>query len=230
MAKKEEKTKKPVKKAEKKVEKKPIAKTAVKTEKKPVKKVVAPVKKVAAPVEKKIETPKAAKKISSDNFNNNDQDKVLLTEEGLQKLKEELAYLEDTKRDEVAKRLQEAISYGDLSENAEYEEAKNEQAFCEGRIAELKKMIKNVEIIDEKNAHKAQAVRIGTTVVIKNLTKDEEGEEEYTIVGSTEANPFSARISNESPIGKAILGKKKGDIVLVNAPGGDYEFRIVNLK
>ncbi|MCT4592018.1 MAG: transcription elongation factor GreA [Candidatus Gracilibacteria bacterium] len=169
------------------------------------------------------------KKTKTANTSIQPDDKVLLTEEGLQKLRDELEYLKDTKRDEVAKRLQEAISYGDLSENSEYEEAKNEQAFCEGRIVELEKMIKNAEIIDEKKAHKAKTVRIGTTVVIENLTKTEEIAE-YTIVGSTEADPFAARISNESPIGKSLLGKKKGDIAEVKAPGGDFEFKIVDLK
>lgn len=214
---------------------KPAAK-AVKTVVAPTKKPVAtkaPVK--AAPVSKPV--PKAPPKpvkaaeahlpeLKSDNYRS---DKVLLTKEGLQKLQEELAYLQEFKREDVAKRLKEAISYGDLSENSEYEEAKNEQAFCEGRIVELQKMIKNAELIDEKTAHRTAIVRIGTTVVIKNLTKDEEPAE-FTIVGSTEADPFSQRISNESPIGKELLGKKKGDKVKIVAPGGTFDFQLVDLK
>jgi transcription elongation factor GreA len=137
-------------------------------------------------------------------------DSVLLTEEGLKALKDELKILQTSKRREVAERLKEAISYGDLSENSEYEEAKNEQAFVEGRIVELEKMIKNAQIIDEKKAHSGKKVQIGTTVKIQNLTKKEEAPEEFTIVGSTETNPLKSRISNESPIGKALLGKKKG--------------------
>ncbi len=226
MAKKEEKIKKTTKK---KVEDKKVKKTAPKKVVKKSEKVVKPAKKIV----KKAEKPaKKAPKVNTEDILNtpvSEKDKVLLTEDGLQKLKDELKYLEETKRDEVAQRLQEAISYGDLSENAEYEEAKNEQAFCEGRIAELKKMIKNVQIIDEKTAHKTALIRIGTTVVIQNLTKNEDPEE-YTIVGSTEADPFSARISNESPIGKTLLGKKKGETIQVSAPGGEYEFLIVKIK
>ena len=155
--------------------------------------------------------------------------KVLLTQDGLKKLKEEKKFLEENKREEVAERLKEAISYGDLSENAEYEEAKNEQAFCEGRIVELRQMIENAELIDEKTAHKTAIVRIGTTIIIQNLTKKEDSQE-FTIVGSTEADPFASLISNESPVGKASLGKKKGEKFSVEAPGGDYEFQLVDLK
>ena len=150
-----------------------------------------------------------------------------MTEEGLKELKKELAYLKTDKRKEVAKRLQEAISYGDLSENSEYEEAKNEQAFVEGRAVELERMIKNAKIIDEAKAHKAKTVQIGTTVV---LQEEDDPKEEYTIVGSTEANPLENRISNESPIGSAILGKKKGDKVEVGAPGGSFVVKILDLK
>jgi len=154
--------------------------------------------------------------------------KVLLTEDGLKKLQKELEFLKKTKRKEVANRLQEAISYGDLSENSEYEEAKNEQAFCEGRIVELEKMIKNSEVIDEEKAHQTSIIRVGTTVKIKNLEKEEDFE--FTIVGSTEADPLEARISNESPIGKELIGKKKGDQFLVNAPGGKFQYKILQVK
>jgi len=158
--------------------------------------------------------------------------KVLLTAQGLAKLKAELEHLKNVKRREVAKRLKEAISYGDLSENSEYEEAKNEQAFCEGRIVELEKMIKNVEIIDEKTAARKAAaagtVVIGSTVEVENLDKKEV--HKFTIVGSTEADPFASKISNESPIGSQLLGKRKGDKLQVNAPGGLQNFKILAVK
>jgi transcription elongation factor GreA len=154
---------------------------------------------------------------------------VLLTQEGLDALKVELEHLKTEKRREVAERLKEAISYGDLSENSEYEEAKNEQAFVEGRIVEVEKMIKNAQIIDEKKAHSGKVVQIGTTVVIRN--KDiKDDREEFTIVGSTESDPLKKRISNESPVGKSLLGKKKGDSVKVKAPAGDFEFEILELR
>jgi transcription elongation factor GreA len=154
---------------------------------------------------------------------------VLLTQEGLDTLIQELQYLKTTKRREVAERLKEAISYGDLSENSEYEDAKNEQAFVEGRIVELEKMIKNARIIDDQKAHSGKTVQIGTTVTIQNITREEEPEE-FTIVGSTEADPLRARISNESPIGMAVLGRKKGEIVDVEAPAGVSKFEILELK
>lgn len=155
-------------------------------------------------------------------------DVVLLTEEGLKALKEELEFLKSDKRKQVAERLKEAISYGELSENSEYEEAKNEQAFVEGRIVELEKMIKNAQIIDEEKAHSAKKVQIGTTVVIKESGKGAE-KEEFTIVGSTEADPLKNRLSNESPIGKALLGRKKGEKVKVLAPAGEFEFEVIDL-
>ncbi len=157
------------------------------------------------------------------------EDAILLTREGLEDIKTECEYLKATKRKEVAERLRDAISYGDLSENSEYEEAKNEQAFVEGRIVELEKMIKNAQIIDEKKAHSAKTVQIGTTVTIKNKSSGE-ASETMTIVGSTEADPFQNRISNESPIGAGVLGHKKGDVVKVQTPAGEFEFEVVDLK
>ena len=156
------------------------------------------------------------------------EETVLLTEEGLQQLKEELQYLKTEKRRMVAERLQEAIAYGDLSENSEYEEAKNEQAFVEGRILEIEKMIKNAQVIDEKKAHSAKTIQIGTTVTIQLLEKGEQPEE-FTIVGSTEADPLKSRISNVSPVGQALLGKKKGEKVMVHAPSGSFEYEIIEL-
>ena len=153
---------------------------------------------------------------------------TLVTKEGLAKLKDELYELENVKRKEVAQRLQEAISFGDLSENSEYEDAKNEQAFIEQRIAELNSMIKTAKIITEKKS-KSNVVKIGSTVTIQNLT-DGDGPETFTIVGSTEANPSEAKISNESPIGSAILDKEVGDEVIVNAPAGNLKYKILKIK
>lgn len=157
-------------------------------------------------------------------------DKVtLITKEGLQKLKEELNYLKEVKRKEVAERLKEAISYGDLSENAEYEEAKNEQAFVEGRILELEEKIKYVKIIDER-AKKGLSVELGSRVIIQSLSSKTKAEEEYIIVGSTEADPLNHKISNVSPVGRALLGRGAGDTVRVAAPAGMIEYKIVKVK
>lgn len=152
----------------------------------------------------------------------NDQNVVLLTKEGLAKLEEELNTLKTTGRKEVSARLAEAISYGDLSENSEYDEAKNQQAFIEGRIIELEDQIKNAQIIEDSGSDKG-LIKIGSMVTLKR----EGGETiEYTIVGSTEADPMAHKISNESPVGEAILGKKAKDKVKVQAPGGLFEYTI----
>ena len=152
-----------------------------------------------------------------------DEKEVLVTKIGLTKLKNELKEYKEVRRKEVAARLKEAIAYGDLSENAEYEEAKNEQAFVEGRIVELEKMIKNAKIItDDKSGQ--ETVQIGTTVTVQNVTENDDPET-YTIVGSTEADPIESKISNESPIGSAILGKTKNDIVKVKVPAGIFEYK-----
>jgi transcription elongation factor GreA len=157
-----------------------------------------------------------------------DQKEVLVTKAGLEKLKDELKDFKENRRKQVAARLKEAIAYGDLSENSEYEEAKNEQAFVEGRIVELEKMIANARIIsDDKSGQ--DSVQIGTTVTVKNLTEDDDPET-YTIVGSTEANPVEHKISNESPIGSAILGKTKNDVVKVKVPAGVFEYKILKIK
>lgn len=153
---------------------------------------------------------------------------VLVTKAGLEKLKNELKEFKDVRRKEVASRLKEAIAYGDLSENSEYEEAKNEQAFVEGRIVELERMISNAKIItDDKRGE--DTVQIGTTVTVQNITENDEPET-YTIVGSTEADPVAHRISNESPIGSAILGKAKNDTVKVKVPAGVFEYKILKIK
>jgi transcription elongation factor GreA len=159
-----------------------------------------------------------------------DDDQTLVTKEGLKKLKEELEELKTTRRQEVAQRLKEAISYGDLSENSEYEEAKNEQAFVEGRILELEQKIKNAKIITEKkaDARHGKQIDIGSTVTLQNKT-DNDDPEKYTIVGSTEANPLDHKISNESPIGKALINKTKGDLVEVVSPSGIIKYEILNV-
>lgn len=154
------------------------------------------------------------------------QKATLITKEGLDKLVEELEYLKNVKRKEVASRIKEAISYGDLSENAEYEEAKNEQAFVEGRILELEEKVKHAKIISDKG-RVAKTVQLGTTVHLKNLTKNREQLEVYSIVGSTEADPLAGKISNESPVGSALLDKGKGDVIKVVIPGGVVEYKIV---
>lgn len=160
-----------------------------------------------------------------------DGDKVtLVTREGLEKLKEELNYLKEVKRKEVAERIKEAISYGDLSENSEYEESKNEQAFLEGRILELEEKIKHAKIIDERHK-KTASVQIGSKVVIS--TTDSKGalrEQEYTIVGSTEADPLSFKISNESPVGRALLERKVGDLVKVKVPAGQIQLKVLKVE
>jgi transcription elongation factor GreA len=152
--------------------------------------------------------------------------KILVTQKGLQKLEEELTYLKDVKRKEVAERLKEAISYGDLSENSEYDEAKTEQSFVEYRISELQEQIKYAEVIKESK-ESSGIIQIGSTVMLK---LQETGEQhEYTIVGSTEADPIMHKISNESPVGKAILGKKVKDTVEIKAPGGMFQYEIMNV-
>lgn len=158
-----------------------------------------------------------------------DDEETLVTKEGLKKLKDELEFLKGTKRKEVAQRLKEAISYGDLSENSEYEEAKNEQAFVEGRIIELERKIKNAKIISEHDAKKTgKEVNIGSHVTVQLSGGDEEAVT-YTIVGATEADPFDRKMSNESPIGKAVLGRVKGDVVKVSTPSGVIEYEILKV-
>ena len=157
-------------------------------------------------------------------------DQTLVTKEGLRKLKEELDYLKTVRRQEVANRLKEAISYGDLSENSEYEEAKNEQAFVEGRIIELEKKIKNAKIIaGKKDSKSGKIIEIGSTICVRNKT-DQEEPEEFTIVGSTEADPLDYKISNESPIGKMLLGKKAGDTVQVDTPAGMMRYEVLRVS
>lgn len=147
--------------------------------------------------------------------------------DGLKKLEEELEYLKSVKRREVAERIKTAISYGDLSENSEYENAKNEQAFIEGRIITLEKMLRNARVIQSDDVG-TDVVTIGSTVKLRDLEFDEIVE--YTIVGSAESDPMANKISNESPVGKALLGKPKGAIVEVQAPAGTIQYEIVDIK
>jgi transcription elongation factor GreA len=151
---------------------------------------------------------------------------VILTQGGLEKLEKELEFLKSVKRREVASRIKTAISFGDISENSEYEDAKNEQAFIEGRIITLEKMLRNVRLIDDAEIN-SDTVGIGSTVLIKDLEFNEDFH--YTIVGSAEANPAENKISNESPVGKAILNKKIGDVVEVTVPAGVLKYQLVKI-
>jgi transcription elongation factor GreA len=147
-----------------------------------------------------------------------------LTREGYLKLQEELEHLRTVRRQEVAQRLHEAMEGGELIEDAEYEAAKNEQAFVEGRIQELEMLLANARVIEETNH--AELVTLGATVTIQ-----EEGAEPevYTIVGPAEANPRNGRISNESPLGRALIDRRPGEVVRVDAPGGSFTVRIIKL-
>ena len=151
---------------------------------------------------------------------------VILTEAGLKKLEDELEFLKSIKRREVAERIKQAIEFGDISENSEYEDAKNEQAFIEGKIISLEKKLRNAQIIDDSEVD-TNAVSLGSKVLLRDL---EYGDEfEYTLVGSVEADPADSKISNESPVGKAILGKIKDTIVEVSVPAGLLKYQILNI-
>ena len=150
---------------------------------------------------------------------------VYLTKKGRKKLEEELTFLQDTKRQEVASRLHEAMEDGELIENAEYEAAKNEQAFVEGRILEIEHMLSSAQEI--KRRRSTDMVRIGSTVEVR---EDGSPVETYTIVGIAEANPKDGLISNESPLGRALLEGKIGDKIKVKAPAGELNFKIVKIR
>lgn len=155
-----------------------------------------------------------------------DVKETLLTAEGLKKLEEELAYYKSVRRIEVAERIKIAIEYGDISENSEYDDAKNEQAFIEGHIFELENKINTAKIIDD--SAKGDVVTVGSKVKLLDTSYDDELE--YVIVGSSEADPFNNRISNESPVGSAILGKRKGDNVEVITPDGPVTFKVLAIN
>lgn len=152
---------------------------------------------------------------------------VLLTPQGLKKLETELEHLKTVKRKEVAERIKQAIAFGDISENSEYDEAKNEQAQLEERIMKLENMLRKAKIIDEDEIS-VDTVSIGAKVKIMDKEFDEEVE--YTIVGSAEADPYEMKISNESPVGKALLGKKVGEVVDVQIPDGVTKYEILEIR
>ena len=152
---------------------------------------------------------------------------VYITEEGLRSLQEELEELRTVGREEVARRIGEAKADGDISENAGYDEAKNQQAFLEGRILELEQKLKNAVMIQNHDTP-ADVVELGRSVTICEVGFDDA--ETYLIVGSAEANPSNGRISNESPMGKSLMGKRVGDRVRVQTPGGQLEFEIINIE
>lgn len=150
-----------------------------------------------------------------------------MTQAGKEKLVQELEYLKSVKRKEVVERIKIARSFGDLSENSEYDSAKEEQAFVEGRITTLENMIRNAKIIAEA-ANASDSVTLGSSVTFVELPDGDE--ETYSIVGSAEADPFEGKISNDSPIAKSLLGKKVGDQVSVQTPGGEMSVRITSIK
>ena len=153
--------------------------------------------------------------------------KFIMTYEGVKKLEEELEYLKTVKRKEITEKIKVALGYGDLSENSEYDEAKNDQAFTEGRIVTLENMLKNAIVVDESEIPN-DIVSVGSKVKVKDFEFDEEVE--YTIVGSAEADPMNFKISNESPVGKALIGKKIGEIVEVQVPDGVNKFEILEIS
>jgi len=152
---------------------------------------------------------------------------VILTESGLKKLEEELANLKSVKRREVASRIKTATSFGDLSENSEYEDAKNEQAFIEGRIITLEKMLRNARLIDDEDVRK-DAVGFGSTVRLLDLEENEELD--LMIVGTAESDPSEKKISNESPVGRALFGASVGEIVQVEVPDGTIKYKVLEIK
>ena len=153
-------------------------------------------------------------------------EEMLLTQEGYDKIVAEHEHLVSVKRAEVAERIKEAISYGDISENAEYDSAKNEQAELEERIRDLEEMLRKAKIVQEDDV-KGDVVNVGLKVTVKDL--DTKEVEEFSIVGATESDPFNGRISNESSVGKALIGHKKGDKVAVEVPDGIINYQITKI-
>lgn len=153
--------------------------------------------------------------------------KVVVTYDGLKKMEQELENLKTVRRKEVAEKIKEARGQGDLSENAEYDAAKEEQGEIESRIVQLENLLRNAEVIDE-DVLKMDVVNLGSKVTVLDVEFDEEME--YTIVGSTEADPMNGRISNESPLGMALLGQKVGATVMADTPDGEVAFKILNIQ
>ena len=154
-------------------------------------------------------------------------DKVYLTNEGFLEIEEELNHLKEVKRPEIIKALKDARALGDLSENADYDAARNEQAQIEGRILELEKILETAELIEKRDTDK---VGLGATVIIRYLDEDDDDTEEYRIVGSKEADPSNNKVSNESPLAMAIWGAKAGEVRSVESPNGKYDVEIVEIQ
>ena len=152
--------------------------------------------------------------------------KVMLTKEGLEKVQEELHYLKRVKRKEIAEKIRNAVTFGEIAENAEYNAAKNEQSFIEGRILALEKIIENYELIDKQE--NPDCVLLGSEVLIKDMKSKKECK--YTILDYVESEPDCGKISISSPIGRALLGKKKGDLVEVRVPAGHVKYKILDIK
>lgn len=158
-----------------------------------------------------------------------DDQQTYITKKGLARIKEELDDLKNVKREEITEIIAQAKELGDLSENAEYQAARNDQAFNEGRILELEAVIKNAVIIEEQEAQ-AGVVNVGSKIKIKEHSNGEPAEKQFHIVGSHEADPSAGKISNESPIGKALLGAKKGEVVDIKLPNGTISCEIIEIK
>lgn len=154
------------------------------------------------------------------------EQEVILTREGLEQLQQELE-TQRARRTEIAQRLKEAIALGDLSENSEYDDAKNEQAFMEGRILELEKMIRNAKVIED-DVQQEGVISVGSLVKVKDIEFDEINE--YRLVGTVEADPMNNRISNESPVGRALLGHRAGDVIDVEVPAGIIKLEILEIS
>lgn len=156
-----------------------------------------------------------------------DNKQVKLTEDGLKQIEEELEYLKTKKRKEVSEKIKVALGFGDLSENSEYDEAKNEQAQVEARIVSVENMLKNAIVIDESERDTSK-VELGATVTIHDIEFDEDIT--YKIVGSTEADPDEGRLSDESPLGKSLMGKAEGEMIDVDAPAGVIQYKILKIS
>ena len=158
--------------------------------------------------------------------NQSDRNEIILTLDGIKKLEEELERLKTVSRKEVAARIKDAKAFGDLTENAEYDEAKNEQAFIEGRILQIENTLRNARVVDDDELD-TDSVAIGITVKVLDINEDEELV--YTIVGSAEADPINGRISNDSPVGRALIGQRRGAEVSVQTPGGGVTMRLLDI-
>jgi transcription elongation factor GreA len=157
----------------------------------------------------------------------NKRNNYYLTEEGLKKIKQDLNYLKNVKRKEISERLKEAISYGDLSENFAYQQAKEDQAFLEGKINELEKLINRASVVESKDKDK---VHLGSIVTIVEISDDKKKEETFTLVSSAEADVFSGKISVDSPIGQKLLNLKEGDIFILETQNGKKEYKVIKIQ